>query len=109
VWVFNTRTEEWKHVILEGETPQGREMAAAALLPDSRILVCGGRNADGNILSDAYVLDFSSGTSRSVASDPLLARCSHSAVFCEVPMVRSQVRFLTVDLEANEKKGVCGS
>jgi hypothetical protein len=92
VWVFNTRTTEWKHVILEGEAPAGREMAAAAILPDSRMLVCGGRSAAGNILADAYVLDFTSGTSTSLASNPLLARCSHSATCCDVPMVRTHVR-----------------
>ena len=87
VWVFNTRTTEWKHVSLDGEAPTGREMAAAASLPDSRILICGGRSAAGTNLADAFVLDFASGTSTNLTSDPLLARCSHSAVFCEFAAV----------------------
>ena len=94
VWGFTTTTTEWKDVSLEGEAPTGREMAAAASLPDSRILICGGRSASGTNLADAYVVDFSSSTSRSLTSDPLLARCSHSAVFCEVSTVRNPLWLL---------------
>jgi hypothetical protein len=101
--VFNTRTTEWKHVNLEGVTPAGREMAAAASLPHSRILLCGGRSAAGELLSDAYVLDFTSGTSKCLTSHPCLARCSHSAVFCEVPVSHTQVCQLQV-LSSKKKR-----
>lgn len=95
MWVFNTRTTEWKHVILEGQTPEGREMAAAAVLPDSRILICGGRSAAGANLSDAFLIDFASATSRILTINPLLARCSHSAVFCEAALVRTLAQLFT--------------
>lgn len=49
LWLFNTRTGTWVTPMAEGQAPCQREMHSGTVLTDSRMLVCGGRSASGQV------------------------------------------------------------
>lgn len=81
VWVFNTMTLEWKHVVPGGAAVAGREMAAGTAVSEHQFVVTGGRGGDGVLLDDVVLLDFSGEpTWTQLLRHDSIRRCAHSAV-----------------------------
>ncbi len=49
LWLFNTKTGTWVTPMAEGQAPCQREMHSGVMLTDSRMLICGGRSAAGQV------------------------------------------------------------
>ena len=60
VWAFDFATEAWRFVDPGGATlPAARVAHAAAVLPDGRMVVHGGKGADNRMLGDLWAMDLS--------------------------------------------------
>lgn len=83
VWTFNIRSLEWKRIELAGPAPLPREMATGTMVSPGRMLVLGGRGANGDILNDAAVLALDAGCWQAAAQHAGFGRCCHAA--CKLP------------------------
>ncbi|KAK9829964.1 hypothetical protein WJX72_008920 [[Myrmecia] bisecta] len=79
VWVFNSLTRQWTHPSIQGTPLSAREMHSGTMVSPSHMVVYGGRRADGQVLSDAAVLNGDAMTWES-HTQSLLARCAHAAI-----------------------------
>ncbi|CAL8463049.1 g2583 [Coccomyxa elongata] len=83
LWLFNTRTGTWVTPMAEGQAPCQREMHSGTMLTDSRMLVCGGRSASGQVLCDVSIFDGDEMKwTSSIATQFFF--CAHSAVLMPI-------------------------
>ncbi|EIE27365.1 galactose oxidase [Coccomyxa subellipsoidea C-169] len=85
LWLFNTKTGTWVTPMAEGQAPCQREMHSGVMLTDSRMLICGGRSAAGQVLCDVSIFDGNEMKwTSSIATQYFF--CAHSAVIMPLTM-----------------------
>jgi hypothetical protein len=82
MYAFNLETGEWRVVDVDGDVPSSRS-AHSAVIHKDRMLMFGGRNADGKCCEDLYEFCFSTGVWTRVEcglGNHLFMRARHSTV-----------------------------